>query len=90
MMEYQLPIGTSALHIYYSAVPLALECQLLAQPLPEGNGLPSLLFQRMKQWNPMLAYLEGHSHFVLSLAISPNGLRIASGSRDSTIRVWDA
>ncbi|KDN41571.1 hypothetical protein RSAG8_07372, partial [Rhizoctonia solani AG-8 WAC10335] len=34
--------------------------------------------------------LEGHSDQVTSVAISPNGSYIASGSYDATIRVWDA
>ncbi|KDN33509.1 hypothetical protein RSAG8_13402, partial [Rhizoctonia solani AG-8 WAC10335] len=34
--------------------------------------------------------LEGHRDQVASVAISPNGSYIASGSYDATIRVWDA
>jgi WD40 repeat protein len=34
--------------------------------------------------------LDGHSSGVNSVAFSPDGARIASGSRDDTIKLWDA
>ena len=37
-----------------------------------------------------LILLAGHTHSVFSVAFSPDGQTIASGSRDSTIRLWDA
>ena len=41
-------------------------------------------------WNPCLQTFEGHSGFVNSVAFSPDGQKIVSGSNDQTVRVWDA
>ena len=32
---------------------------------------------------------HGHTHPVMTVAITPDGSKIASGSRDGTIRIWD-
>ena len=37
-----------------------------------------------------LKTLEGHSSWVNSVAYSPKGTRIVSGSVDETIKIWDA
>jgi cell division cycle 20-like protein 1 (cofactor of APC complex) len=37
-----------------------------------------------------IACLPGHSRRVLFLSVSPDGCRIATGSGDSTVRIWDA
>ena len=38
----------------------------------------------------MLQTLEGHSGSVSSVAFSPDGQRVVSGSDDMTVRLWDA
>lgn len=44
-------------------------------------------------WSPKLdkpiAYLKGHTDWVVNVAVSPNGKFLASSSSDGTVRVWD-
>lgn len=53
-----------------------------ATPVPTRSTPPQLAAV------PLLRTLEGHSDWVSSIAFSPDGLRLASGSLDGTVRIW--
>ncbi|KAF8712430.1 hypothetical protein AX14_013105 [Amanita brunnescens Koide BX004] len=54
------------------------------------NGLPKVVCGVGQTWSPELIQLQGHDAEVSSIALSPDGSKIISGSEDKTIRVWDA
>ncbi|KIJ42176.1 hypothetical protein M422DRAFT_171603 [Sphaerobolus stellatus SS14] len=42
------------------------------------------------QWPALEIMLTGHTYYVSSVAFSPDGQRVVSGSYDNTIRIWNA
>ena len=54
------------------------------------SGLPKVVCGVDKVWSRELIQLQGHDGPIFSVAFSPDGSKIISGSEDETIRVWDA
>ncbi|EXJ95094.1 hypothetical protein A1O1_00213 [Capronia coronata CBS 617.96] len=56
-----------------------------------GQRLPTIQIRSLlsEQWSACLQTYEGHSSLVNSVVFSRDGSRVASGSGDSTVRVWD-
>ena len=52
-----------------------------------GNKLPPIRMQNgcQKKWNLFVRTMEGHSRDVTSVAFSPDGTHIVSGSHDETL-----
>ena len=83
-------IRSSALHIYHSALnftPLGTHLhQMYSSRFPNRiiarQGVP-------QHWSPLVAVPHGHSRSVNVLSFSPDGSRLASGSHDNTVRLWD-
>jgi WD40 repeat protein len=49
----------------------------------------NILWARVRDKSALIRTLEGHSSSVGSVAITPDGTKIVSGSADKTIKVWD-
>lgn len=60
---------------------------------PKGDILASAIGNKIQLWNTTEKRLKdtliGHRSTIYSLAISPDGKTLVSGSADTTIRIWD-
>ncbi|KAJ5503990.1 hypothetical protein N7463_006864 [Penicillium fimorum] len=82
--------GIAPLQLYCSGLAFApaqsvIKRRFLSEIPNQIQPLPAVI----DSWSTTLQTLEGHSHSVRSVAFSPDGLTLASGSRDNTIKLWD-
>jgi WD40 repeat protein len=84
-------IQEAPLQVYYGALVFAPERSIVRHQfkgeMPKGVQVKCGLDE---DWGPLLQTLEGHTGGVRSVAFSGAGDRLASASRDQTVRVWDA
>ena len=88
---FQRPISQSVPHIYLSALPFApVNSKISKRYASQYPGTLCVQIGKATHWPAILNVLEGHKHSVTSVAFSPKGKLLVSGSDDHTIRVWNA
>ncbi|KAL6406189.1 hypothetical protein AUP68_10357 [Ilyonectria robusta] len=90
ILSHKRAIEIAPLQVYASALVFSPTRSLIRELFEkeEPNWI-TLKPSVESDWNACLQTLEGHGDSVRSVAFSADGQRLASGSDDSTIKVWD-
>ncbi|KAH7124530.1 hypothetical protein EDB81DRAFT_208226 [Dactylonectria macrodidyma] len=90
ILSHKRPIEIAPLQVYASALVFSPEHSLIRKLFQTEEPDWMISKPRMEaDWSACLQTLEGHSHWVRSVVFSADGQRIASGSNDETVKIWD-
>ncbi|KAG6332401.1 hypothetical protein ID866_6687 [Astraeus odoratus] len=83
-------VSQSTPHLYISTLPFLPSNALLDKVL-HGKfcGIAEVAVGHPADWPNIDIHLLGHTSWVRSVAFSPDGTKIVSGSSDNTVRMWD-
>jgi WD40 repeat protein len=89
ILKYRSIIEMAPLQLYYSALVFSptrseVRTQFWDQAPHWIKNIPVV-----RDWDPSLQVFEGHFREVHTVAFSPNGQHLASGSYDGTVNLWD-
>ena len=84
-------IERSAPHIYLSALPFAAKDSMVYKTFVDlcPGTISVKTFGIDRHGGSLVMTLTGHGDEVRSIAYSPDGLLLASGSSDGSVRIWD-
>ena len=89
--EFFTVLSISSLQVYHSAFLFTPRKTLLHRTYGHELVLPVKICNGVEEtWNLCTRTMDGHAGYVYSVAFSPDGTFIVSGSEDETIRLWDA
>jgi WD40 repeat protein len=84
-------ISTSSLQVYHSALLSTPNETLIYKTYQQELVVPvKLLNGSEPTWDSCMRTMDGHSESINSVAFSPDGTRVVSGSHDNTVQLWDA
>jgi WD40 repeat protein len=71
------------------SVAISSDGSWIVSTVGDKEALSGLVYIWCVTTGQLVRSLEGHTHLVTSVAFSPDGSRIASGSSDETVRIWE-
>ena len=88
-MYYKVAIEDSPLQAYISTLVFSPVSSLLRGIFQKEEPMGVIVTPLRETWSACLQTFEGHSSSVYSVAFSDDSSRLASASRDRTVKIWD-